>query len=258
MRQVTAIAEAVVREAPQRAAQAVPVADPLPTLSPEARRAVEELVNRLFRAVRVNRPAWRQAWNTTEVLEAAKLEWVKAFVENGISDWDRQVEVGLRRLRAEKSDFVPSPGKFIGWCNPQPEDFGLPEVDAAYAEACRKAHPTRRQAVKWSHEAVYRAATDVGLDNLMQLARQDSLRLFERSYAVMCRRLIAGESLGDGVALAIGHDSQKSTTQLIEEHCEQEARLIRERQGIPQDGKEAYRALMASRRRMATGEVARG
>ncbi|MNO51749.1 hypothetical protein D3C76_421510 [compost metagenome] len=156
------------------------------------------------------------------------------------------MEIGLRRLRAEPSDFVPSPGKFISWCQLMPADFGLPEVEAAYAEACRKAHPAQRQSAKWSHPVVYHAATDVGLDNLMMLPREISLQLFERSYVVMCRCCMSGDGLGDGVALGIGHDSQKSAVQLAEEQSELQAMAIRELQGIPQDGQAARRALLRS------------
>lgn len=222
------------------------VAETLAALTPEARTAVEELINRLFRVIRDCRPAWRQAWASKEALESAKVSWVKAFIEGGIVDWDRQVEIGLRRLRADPSDFVPSPGKFISWCQPVPADFGLPGVEEAYAEACRKAHPAQRQSATWSHPAVYHAATDVGLDYLGMLSREDGLKLFERSYVVMCRRCMAGSALGDGVALGIGHDSQKSAALLAEEQSERQAMAIRERQGIPRDGQEARRTLLRS------------
>lgn len=220
------------------------VAETLAALTPEARTAVEELINRLFRVIRDCRPAWRQAWASKEALESAKVSWVKAFIEGGIVDWDRQVEIGLRRLRADPSDFVPSPGKFISWCQPTPADFGLPDVETAYVEACRKAHPAQRQSARWSHPVVYRAATDVGLDNLMLLPREASLELFDRSYAVMCRRCMSGQGLADGVALGIGHDRQKSVALLAEELSEQQAMTIRELQGIPQDGQAARRALL--------------
>lgn len=243
---VHGIADRVRRgELSERARNFAPtVAEQLAALTPEARAAVEDLINRLFRDIRDSRPAWRQAWSTKEAIASAKAAWVTAFIEGGITDWDRQVELGLRRLRAEKSDFVPSPGKFIGWCQPMPEDFGLPEVEAAYAEACRKAHPAQRQSVKWTHPAVYHAATDVGLDNLMMLPRETSLQLFERSYVVMCRRCMTGASLGGGVALGIGHESHKSAAQIAEERSEQQAMAIRELQGIPQDGQAARRALL--------------
>ena len=222
----------------------VSTAEALAALGPEGIGAVEELINRLFREIRDSRPAWRQAWSSNEALKSAKATWVKAFIENGIGDWDRQVELGLRRLRAEPSDFVPSPGKFIAWCQPTPADFGLPDVEAAYTEACRKAHPAQRQSVSWSNPAVYHAAADVGLDNLMMLPREVSLKLFERSYAVMCRRCMSGVALGEDVALGIEHDCKKGAAQLAEEQSEQQAMAIREWQGIPQNGQEARRALL--------------
>ncbi|MNN88174.1 hypothetical protein D3C81_2058260 [compost metagenome] len=57
---------------------------------------------------------------------------------------------------------------------------------------------------------------------------------------------MSGDGLGDGVALGIGHDSQKSAVQLAEEQSELQAMAIRELQGIPQDGQAARRALLRS------------
>ncbi len=188
MRQVTEIAQAVVSG---KAVYAPTGA--LPKLDPEAQRAVEDLVNRLFRSIRVIRTGWRQAWTSTEVLEAAKVEWVKAFVEAGISDWDRHVEMGLRWLRQEPGDFVPSCGRFVTNCRPMPEMLGLPTADAAFREACRMAHPAATGS--WSNQAVYHAACQTGFHELRNLPDERARALFERAYAMTVRMLLAGEPL---------------------------------------------------------------
>lgn len=211
----------------------------------EQKAHVEELINRLFREIRDARPAWRQAWPTTQALESSKVTWIKALFEGGITDWESQVEVGLRRLRAEPSDFVPSPGKFVEWCAPTAESLGLPAAEAAYAEACRYAHPSSRQRASWSHAAVYEAAISVGLGVLMQVSGSESWKLFARAYAVMVGRVMSGQALGDAVPLGIGHDSQKPLAQLAEEHSLQLALRVREAQGVPQNGTTARAALLA-------------
>lgn len=219
--------------------------DVVAALSQDERGAVEELINRLFREIRNARPAWRQAWGSREALASAKVTWVLALVEGQVRDWDRQIELGLRRLRAEPSDFVPSPGKFVEWCRPTAESLGLQPAERAYEEACRNAHPSARGAAIWSHPATYHAAIDVGLDVLMQLRGVETWKLFERSYAVMVQRAMAGEALAPGVAIGIGHDSQKSLAQLAEEHSLQQALRVREAQGLADTGSEARAALLA-------------
>lgn len=222
--------------------------DVVAALSAAERATVEELINKLFREIRNARPAWRQAWGSKEALAEAKVTWVMALVEGNVRDWDRQIELGLRCLRADPSDFVPSPGKFIEWCQPTPESLGLQPVERAYEEACRNAHPSARSSATWSHAVTYHAAIDVGLDVLMQLSGVESRKLFTRSYSVMARRALEGEALAAEVPLGIGHDSQKSLAQLAEEHSEQFALRVREHQGIPQDGSAARSALLEKMR----------
>lgn len=230
--------------------------DMVAALSQQERTAVEELINRLFREIRNARPAWRQAWPTKEALASAKVTWVLALVEGEVRDWDRQIEVGLRRLRAEPCDFVPAPGKFIEWCRPTAESLGLQSAERAYAEACRNAHPSFRADATWSHPATYHAAIDVGLDVLMEVSGIESWKAFSHSYAVMVQRAMDGEALGGGVLIGIGHDSQKSLAQLAEEHSLQLAMSVREAQGLTESGGASRAALLAKMR--IKREVANG
>ena len=217
-------------------------AEVLAAMTPEAKRAVTVLVNSLFKEIRACCSAWGQAWGATSDLEAAKIQWVKAFIENDIRDW-QQVEYGLRGLRAYGKDFVPSPGAFLGWCRPKPEDLGLPTVDIAYTEACTKSHPSTRSGARWSHRAVYQAAIEVGMDCLASLSREVSLKLFTHAYTVITRRAMDGQALDGGLAVAIGHDSQKTQPELADELAERQLQARMDSLGIPKDG-EAARALL--------------
>lgn len=223
-------------------------AEVLAAMTPEAKRAVTVLVNSLFKEIRACCSAWERAWGATGDLEAAKIQWVKAFIENDIRDW-QQVEYGLRGLRAYGKDFVPSPGAFLGWCRPKPEDLGLPAVDIAYTEACTKSHPSARSGARWSHRAVYQAAIEVGMDCLASLSREVSLKLFTHAYRVITRRAMDGKALDGGLALAIGHDSQKTLPALADELAEQLLRQRMERQGIPESSQAARDILRARMRR---------
>ncbi|WP_425318442.1 replication protein P [Pseudomonas nitroreducens] len=183
------IATQVVRRAPQ------PAELTMRSLSQDQVGGVEVLVNQLFREIRTARSAWRQAWNTTEVLEATKVTWVKTFLENGINDWDSQIAFGLQALRAEPTDFVPSPGKFASWCYPTPESMALPPLEMAYAEALRKSHPGMSGAARWSCPAVYHAAARAGFSNLQTLARADGMQLLEKHYRQIRCHLAKGGTI---------------------------------------------------------------
>ena len=189
MDRVQDVATQVMQRAPQAL---VPNLSELPE---DAKAAVEDLVNRLFREIRTARPAWRQAWPSTEVLQASKNTWIVAFLEAGITNWESQIAFGLQALRAEPSDFVPAPGKFVTWCQPTPQALGLPSLEDAYAEALAKTHPSMAGVARWSCPAVYHAAARAGFSTLQQLGRSDGLALLEQKYVLIRRALARGEQL---------------------------------------------------------------
>ena len=78
-----------------------------------------QVVNLLFERLCAIKPAYRQAWPDDKALGKAKREWVRAFMAAGITTVE-QLRFGLEACRADPSDFVPGPGKFIEWCTPEP------------------------------------------------------------------------------------------------------------------------------------------
>ena len=91
---------------------------------------VKSIVDSLFDQLAFVCPAWKYTWDTEEKIKGAKKEWVKAFFENDINT-KQQIAHGLKKARKHESDFVPSCGKFISWCNPTPEDLGYPSEQRA-------------------------------------------------------------------------------------------------------------------------------
>ena len=196
-----------------------------------------EVVNDLFRRLRGIFPAWRQAWPSTEALDAAKSEWIKEFAAEGIRTLE-QIEFGIQKCRKSKKPFAPSVGEFIAMCIPSPEDFGMPTAAGAWVEALMGVY---------SHEAVKLAAEATGLFDLRAAKQEDKgLRArFDRSYEVILRRAQAGQPLGGDIAAGIGHDSQKSELELAEEFANQRQVRLLEVQAIPCSGAAARAQLMA-------------
>lgn len=196
-----------------------------------------EVVNDLFRRLRGIFPAWRQAWPSTEALDAAKAEWIKEFADEGIRTLE-QIEFGIQKCRKLKKPFAPSVGEFIAMCVPGPEDFGMPSVAGAWMEALMETY---------SHEGVKIAAIATGLFDLRTAKQEDKglRQRFEHNYAVVIRRAQEGQPLDGKILTGIGHDSQKTAFELANELADQQtqARIIQ--QGIPVDGTSARELLMA-------------
>lgn len=196
-----------------------------------------EVVNGLFRRLRGIFPAWRQAWPSTEALDAAKAEWIKEFAAEGIRTLE-QIEFGIQRCRKLKKPFAPSVGEFIAMCTPGPEDFGMPVAADAWLEALMGTY---------SHDAVKLAAEATGLFDLRSAKQEDKgLRArFERNYDVILRRAQAGQPLDGKIAIGIGHDSQKTEAELAEEFANQRLSRLLEIQAIPCSGAVARAKLLA-------------
>jgi len=157
--------------------------------------AVGLIINQLFRDLRSIHSAWRQAWPNQAAYDASKLTWLRAFIENGVCTQE-QIDIGLTRCRAENTDFIPSPGKFVHMCVPLPEMIGLPSVETAYEQALRNCHPAMRGQEKWFHPAVYHATAAAGFHSLPLLSRELGLASFEKRYMVQVCKVWRGEDVG--------------------------------------------------------------
>lgn len=162
----------------------------VPNHRPELSRAATDLVNELFTSLKLAYPAWKQAFSTPEELAQTKRSWVRTFVENGITS-DDQIRLGMKRARADKSDFIPSAGKFVGWCFPTPEELGLPSANNAYREAALNSH--RPIAHAWSHPAVYQAGKETGWFFLKSEPQRDTQAEFNKVYDDICKRVMRGD-----------------------------------------------------------------
>ncbi len=80
----------------------------------------EYCMNVVLKELRAICPAWRNAIKNQKELDDVKRIWTKAFMENGIVSM-AAVQKGLVVARKNQSNFFPSVGVFIGWC--QENDF---------------------------------------------------------------------------------------------------------------------------------------
>lgn len=100
---------------------------------------------------------------------------------------------GMARVVASGAEWPPGLPEFRALCEPTPDQIGAPEPERAFIEACRNAHPAVTR--HWSHQAVFHAAVEVGLQNLLRLSESVSRGRFEREYLKAVRMVIDGEAL---------------------------------------------------------------
>lgn len=161
---------------------------PKVSMSPEA----ERLVNGLFKSLMAIKPAWRQMIPTDKELNTQKAMFVRGFIENGICT-PEQVAHGVRKARKDPSDFFPSVGKFISWCQLDPQELGLPDLESAYQEAASKCRSPSKK--PWTHAAVYHAGKIVGWFELGSNTRDKTFPAFKSAYLDICNRVLKGEEL---------------------------------------------------------------
>ena len=123
-----------------------------PLVNHEEKVVIDEfaknIIDRVFGNLATIFPAWKHNWKSDDpsdpdkVLRSAKREWTKAFVENNITTLD-QIKFGFAKARRSESDFLPSPGKFISWCKPSPEDLGYPSEHAALTKCVSHRNKTK-------------------------------------------------------------------------------------------------------------------
>lgn len=152
-----------------------------------------KVVDALFDELQGIFPAWRQAWPTNAVLARAKRTWTKGFMAAGLTSLE-QLRFGLKRCREPgRSDFIPSVGRFLEWCQPSPEDLGQPPLVVAYRQAVRKSHPHAR--FSWTHQTIFHAAYEVGLDRLYAKPSEQTFEPFAKAYREACQLMLKGEPL---------------------------------------------------------------
>lgn len=90
-------------------------------------------------------------------------------------------------------NFLPTIAKFREHCDHAFELFGLPDAHSAYIEACRAPKP--KTEFKWRHEAVYYSGKATDWFFLSSAIESVAFPIFKHNYAILCERVIRGESI---------------------------------------------------------------
>ena len=163
---------------------------------PLVNETAERLVNRVFEQLLASCP--RLLYYTAEQVATAKQQWILGFAENGITTVE-QVKQGMKALRAKEDDFVPSVGKFIGWCKViDYEVLGLPSLEQLLKRLNHFAFFGLEEADKFSfkNDAEYWLITDLYRRERRYLWQESTLRSqAEQALLKMAKRIQAGENI---------------------------------------------------------------
>ncbi|MDE1465968.1 replication protein P [Spartinivicinus poritis] len=131
----------------------------------------------------------------------------------------------------------PNIPDMIRLCKPSLSQLGLITFAEAFNEACQHAHDPINH--NWSHQAVYLAGKQVGWYSLRCDSHLASVKKqFEYAYHQLCNRLLAGESIEDGVHLALTQNN-KSTSAELQTLAKQQQQMVE--QGInPKGGRAEF------------------
>lgn len=152
------------------------------------------VINWLFTELRSYCTAFKQAWPDNDSQRHAKKTWLKAFILAGINNTD-QLRHGLKHCLLLERPFVPSPGEFIAWCKPKPEDIGLPDLRTAYnlsismngqfskfKPGCQKTYSVIRHVLEQIGSFAYRSMT-----------ASQAFKTFESYYPIACKQFMDGK-----------------------------------------------------------------
>ena len=163
---------------------------------PLVNETAERLVNRVFEQLLASCP--RLLYYTAEQVATAKQQWILGFAENGITTVE-QVKQGMKALRAKEDDFVPSVGKFIGWCKTvNYESLGLPSLEQLLKRLNHFAFFGLEEADKFTfkNDAEYWLITDLYRRERRYLWQESTLRSqAEQALLKMAKRIQAGENI---------------------------------------------------------------
>ena len=197
---------------------------------PLVNETAERLVNRVFEQLLASCP--RLSYYTAEQVATAKQQWILGFAENGITTVE-QVKQGMKTLRAKEDDFVPSVGKFIGWCKVVDyTQLGLPTLEKLLKRLNHFSAYGLEEADKFSFksDAEYWLITDLYRRERRYLWQESTLKnQAQLALDSMAKRILSGEQIPPR-AMAI-----EKPKEYIPAHPLVEAEL-RKRRSMKQEG----------------------
>lgn len=198
-----------------------------PTQS-DAMEFISSQFNGLFRQLCQIFPGFRATVKTQDDLNEMRRQWVLAMLEGGIRTRE-QIDAGLKVARQVESDFLPSCGKFVAWCQQgNPQRAGLPTAEQLYSELMnyckRRGDYASAEEYPWKSAAQYWLVID--LYDAMRLNRMTDSEVRKKAELLlkdMIKRIELGEVIPPPVKRIAPptHPSGPTPAELLYAKCQQ-------------------------------------
>ncbi|MDL4861423.1 replication protein P [Halomonas elongata] len=203
--------------------------------TPQPKEAVLVLVNRIFSRLEAIFPrTFSSAFATGDQVKLSKRELAMELAQWTALPTRQVIERAMSDLKRSGNTWPPTIPVLIDLLAPIPEDFGMPAVADAWAEACSHAHEPRRH--RWSHEVVRLAGNAVGWWDLTHTTAQSQWprleKRFSREYQALVNRVMSGEDITPRHLLE--HDGHRSQAELAARAGQERADRLVEDAGLPQ------------------------
>ncbi|MEQ5821303.1 hypothetical protein NFG57_11150 [Halomonas sp. H10-59] len=164
------------------------------------------------------------SFSTNEMLQLAKRELGFSMARWSSLPTMESLDMAIEEIKLEGGNWPPSIAELCRIFKPSLKDFGLPEPEIAFREACTYAG--RIMEHHWSHQAVMDATTATGSWDLRHCSSEGERyrlrKVFFAEYEALCNRLLEGGELDDRVAL-LESDEMKSDIRKAQEASERKA-----------------------------------
>lgn len=148
-----------------------------------------DAINQTFELFRINfHNQYFSAFANIETLNQAKRLWLETLQRFS----PEEILMGAKRA-IEQCEYLPTLHKMIELCQGSASSHGLPDVHAAYIEACQA--PSPKASYNWSHPAVYHAGRSSDWFMLANSSEKVAFPTFKENYLSLCNRVMEGESL---------------------------------------------------------------
>ena len=147
-----------------------------------------DAINQVFALFKLNyHNQFYKAFIQSNDLNSTKRLWLES-----LSHFSADTLLRAAKAVMQTSEFLPTLHTMLKHCEQQSVN-GLPQVHAAYMEACRA--PSPKAEFAWSHPAVYHAGKNSDWYFLQNSIESVAFPVFKHAYQEVCQKVLLGESL---------------------------------------------------------------
>ena len=85
-----------------------------------------DFIHRVFMALKLMSPAWRNNFKSEKELEMTKKLWLSTLIEEKVTT-DEKINRALKKAKLNDSPFFPSIGQFIKWSEEEKKEYRVNE-----------------------------------------------------------------------------------------------------------------------------------